>query len=220
MGIAENLAIVRQRIAAACARAGRRPEEVTVVAVTKMANVSEIREAFQSGFRHFGENRVHDAEEKLAGLLDIRPAFTFHMIGHLQSNKAALAARLFDVVESVDSVKLARLLNARVAGKLPVFVEVNVAGEAQKSGMKPGDVQAALSEISSLEHIRLDGLMTVAPEVSDPEMTRPVFRHLRQLMDALGLKQLSMGMTDDFEIAVEEGATVVRLGRAIFGQAS
>lgn len=220
MGIAENLSIVRQRIVAACARAGRRTEDVTVVAVTKTANVSEIREAFQSGIRHFGENRVQDAGEKLAGLMDIRPAFTFHMIGRLQSNKAALAAKLFDVVESVDSVKLARLLNARTAGKLPVFIEVNVAGEAQKSGMKPEDVRGAVSEISLLEHLRVDGLMTVAPAVSDPEKARPVFRQLRQLRDALGLRQLSMGMTDDFEIAVEEGATVVRLGRAIFGQAS
>ncbi len=220
MGISENLSVIRQRIAAACARAGRRPEEVTAVAVTKTATVSEIREAFQSGIRHFGENRVQDAEEKLAGLMDIRPAFTFHMIGHLQSNKAALAAKLFDVVESVDSVKLARLLNARVAGKLPVLIEVNVAGEVQKSGMKPEDVRGALVEISSLEHLRVDGLMTVAPAVSDPERTRPVFRQLRQLRDVLGLRQLSMGMTEDFEIAVEEGATVVRLGRAIFGQAS
>ncbi|MBI4334036.1 MAG: YggS family pyridoxal phosphate-dependent enzyme [Chloroflexi bacterium] len=216
MGIAENYAAALKRIAGACARAGRRPEEVTLVAVTKTVEVAAIREAFQAGVRHFGENRVQEAGDKITGLMDIRPAFTFHMVGHLQSNKAGLAAKLFDVIESVDSVKLARALNSRTARPLPVLLEVNVAGEAGKSGMKTDAVAAASREIALLERLKVEGLMTVAPVVGSPEMVRPVFRQLRELRDSLGLKHLSMGMTGDFEVAIEEGATMVRIGRAIF----
>ncbi|MBI2934155.1 MAG: YggS family pyridoxal phosphate-dependent enzyme [Chloroflexi bacterium] len=217
MGVAENYETVRKRIATACLRARRNPDDITLVAVSKTAGVPAIREAFQAGARHFGENRVQDAEEKLAGLLDIRPAFTFHMIGHLQSNKALLAARLFDVIESIDSVRLACILNQRSRRRLPVLIEVNVAGERAKSGMSPDQVTSAAREIASMERLTLDGLMTVAPEARDPETVRPFFRELRRLRDELGLKHLSMGMTGDFEVAVEEGATIVRIGRAIFG---
>ncbi len=218
MVVAQNYQLVKDRIARACARVGRNPEEITIVAVSKTVSPVAIREAFQAGMRHFGENRVQDAEEKLAGLLDIRPAFTFHMVGHLQSNKAALAVRLFDFIQSVDSVKLAEVLSKRVDRRLSVLIEVNVAGEASKSGLAPEEVPAALKKMASLPQLNIEGLMTVAPLVSDPEEVRSVFRRLRELRDAVGLRHLSMGMTDDFEVAVEEGATMVRIGRAIFGQ--
>lgn len=203
-------------MAAACARAGRKPEEVTLVAVSKNVPISAIKEAFQVGIRHFGENRVQEAQEKMAGLMDIRPAFTFHMVGRLQTNKAGLAVKLFDVIQSVDSVKLAGVLNGKAARLLPVLIEVNVAEEASKAGLKASEVAAALREMASFERLTVEGLMTVAPLVSDPETVRPVFRQLRQLRDALGLRHLSMGMTDDFEVAIEEGATITRIGRAIF----
>lgn len=203
-------------MAAACVRAGRKPEEVTLVAVSKNVPISAIKEAFQVGIRHFGENRVQEAQEKMAGLMDIRPAFTFHMVGRLQTNKAGLAVKLFDVIQSVDSVKLAGVLNGKAARLLPVLIEVNVAEEASKAGLKASEVAAALREMASFERLTVEGLMTVAPLVSDPETVRPVFRQLRQLRDALGLRHLSMGMTDDFEVAIEEGATITRIGRAIF----
>ncbi len=218
MTIAENYETIRNRVSAACARAGRSPEEITIVAVSKTTGIAAIREAFRAGVRNFGENRVQDAEEKLCGLLDIRPAFTFHMIGRLQTNKAGLAVKLFDVFQSVDSVKLARALNERSRRQVPVLLEVNVSGEESKGGLKPDEVAAAAREIAPLERLRLEGLMTVAPIVSDPEMVRPFFRKLRRLRDELGLRHLSMGMTDDFEVAIEEGATIVRIGRAIFGE--
>lgn len=218
MDIAQNFESVKQRIAHACAKVGRNPEEVTIVAVTKTVGLAGIREAFQAGLRHFGENRVQEAQEKAAALLDIRPAFTFHMVGHLQSNKAGLALNLFDYVQSVDSVKLAEILNQKANKTLPVLIQVNIAGEATKSGLAMADASNALPKMALLSHLKIEGLMTIAPLVNDAELVRPVFRQLRQLRDALGLKHLSMGMTDDFEVAIEEGATIVRIGRAIFGE--
>jgi hypothetical protein len=188
------------------------------VAVTKGFEAQAIRAAFDSGIRDFGENRVQEAEGKIAQLIDLRPAVTWHMVGHLQSNKAKIAVELFDIIHSVDSVRLAEILNRRVEKPLPVLLEVNVSGEATKGGFSVGETEAAVKEIRQLPNLKVLGLMTVAPFVADTEEVRPVFRKLRELRDSLGLKHLSMGMTDDFEVAVEEGATMLRIGRAIFGE--
>lgn len=226
--IAANLALVEERIAVAAQRAGRTPSEVTLVAVTKTRTVAEIEAAYQAGVQHFGENRVEEAEAKqphldLAGV-------TWHMVGHLQSRKAKRAVGLFDVIHSVDSVRLARKLDTLAAerGKvLPILIEVNVSGEESKYGFPLPDragLEAAVAEIVVLPHLRVDGLMTVAFITQDPEEVRPVFAKLCRLRDALrtrfprgAWRHLSMGMTDDFEVAIEEGATWVRVGRAIFG---
>jgi pyridoxal phosphate enzyme (YggS family) len=226
--IAENLAQVRARIAAAAARADRDPEEVTLVAVTKTRTPEEVASAYQAGVRHIGENRVEEAEAKRSKL-DL-PGATWHMVGHVQSRKAERAAACFDVVHSVDRVKIARYLDRAVEGRespLPVLIEVNVGGEASKYGFGLEEREAldrAITEILSLAHLQVEGLMTVAPIAEDPEDVRPVFARLRVLRDALrerfpvsAWNHLSMGMTDDFEVAVEEGATMVRIGRAIFG---
>jgi len=226
--IAGNIARVRERIAAAAARAGRNDSEVTLVVVTKTRTPDEIVTAYEGGVRHFGENRVEEAECKLAQL-DL-PDATWHMIGHLQSRKAARALDRFDIVHSVDSAKLARKLDHLSAERgrvLPVLVEVNVSGEASKYGLALSDrksLEAEVAEMVSLSHLSVEGLMTVAFVTTDPEEVRPVFVQLRALRDELReqylqsqWQHLSMGMTDDFEVAVEEGATMVRVGRAIFG---
>ncbi len=223
--IAANIERVRARIAAAAERVGRAPEEVTLVAVTKTRTPDEITAAYRAGVRHFGENRVEEAEAKVP-LLDLTGT-TWHMVGHLQSRKARRAIRLFDIIHSVDSVKLARRLDRLAAeeGKtLPVLIEVNVSGEESKYGFHPGDLDEAVPQIVVLSHLRVEGLMTVAFIATDPEEVRPVFAALRRLRDELRerfpqseWKHLSMGMTDDFEVAIEEGATMVRIGRAIFG---
>jgi len=215
--IEANIREVRRRIARACERSRRSPDEITLVAVTKGFEVPAIRTAFNSGIRDFGENRVQEAEGKIAQLTDLKPDVTWHMVGHLQSNKAMSAVELFDIIHSVDSLKLAEILNRRVEKPLPVLLEVNVSGEATKGGFSLGEIAAAVEEIRKLSNLKLRGLMTVAPFVIDPEAVRPVFRKLRELRDSLGLEHLSMGMTDDFEVAVEEGATMLRIGRAIFG---
>ena len=217
MDIEANIREVRRRIARACERSRRSPDEITLVAVTKGFEVPAIRTAFNSGIRDFGENRVQEAEGKIAQLTDLKPDVTWHMVGHLQSNKAMSAVELFDIIHSVDSLKLAEILNRRVEKPLPVLLEVNVSGEATKGGFSLGEIAAAVEEIRKLSNLKLRGLMTVAPFVIDPEAVRPVFRKLRELRDSLGLEHLSMGMTDDFEVAVEEGATMLRIGRAIFG---
>jgi pyridoxal phosphate enzyme (YggS family) len=192
--------------------------------------VEALLAAYESGVRHFGENRVEEASAKLPvfrqSLGD--PAVVFHMIGHLQSRKAGEAAALFDRVHSVDSVKLAQRLSRFATKPLPILLEVNVSGEESKygfDGARRSELLSAVEAISQLPNLQLDGLMTMAPIVDDPEQARPVFRALRELRDdleacypALTWPHLSMGMTDDFEIAVEEGATLVRIGRAIFGE--
>jgi pyridoxal phosphate enzyme (YggS family) len=226
--IAESLARVRARIAAAAARAGRDPEQVILVAVTKTRTPDEVESAYQAGIRHIGENRVEEAEAKRLKL-DL-PGATWHMVGHVQSRKAERAAACFDVVHSIDRVKIARSLDRAVEEReapLPVLIEVNVGSEPSKYGFGLEDqaaLERAVGEILSLTHLRVEGLMTVAPIAEDPEAVRPVFARLRALRDALRARfpasrweHLSMGMTDDFEVAVEEGATMVRIGRAIFG---
>jgi hypothetical protein len=233
--IAANLRAVQRRIEAACARAGRQPSEVTLVAVSKTRPLEELRAASACGVRHLGENRVEECEEK-APILRQEPAtagLTWHLIGHIQSRKAARAALLADVIHSVDSLRLAERLEraaAELGRKLPVLLEINVSGEESKFGLAAWDEptqQALLRELeglATLTHLEVRGLMTMAPIVPAPEQARPVFARLRALRERLrgalgfsGWEDLSMGMTDDFEVAIEEGATLVRIGRAIFG---
>lgn len=230
--IAGNLAAVRAEIASACRRAGRSPSDVLLVAVTKTVAVDTIRAAYACGLTAFGENRVQEAQVKIAALHDL--PVQWHMIGHLQSNKAGQALRLFHCVQSVDSIGLAERLSQRAAAaglRLPVLLEVNVGGEESKFGFgdTPGSgvsasLLACVQRISALPGLDVQGLMTVAPIVAEAELARPVFRRLRALRDALQVavpeyrgRHLSMGMTDDYAVAVEEGATIVRLGRALFG---
>jgi PLP dependent protein len=216
-----NLEIVRERISRACRRVGRSPEEVTLIAVTKTVDPATIETAFKLGVRHFGENRVQEAEKKIKALSYLQPPPFWHIIGHLQSNKVNLALSLFKVFHSVDSVKLAEAIAQRARKGIPVipvYLQVNVAAEATKGGFSLGEIQSAFESISLLRGISIRGLMTIAPLADDPEKIRPVFRKLRELRDTFYLRHLSMGMTDDFEIAIEEGSTMVRIGRAIFGE--
>lgn len=216
--IKTNLDSVNRCIAAACRRAGRSPDEVTLVAVTKDVAPAVIREAYNLGLRHFGENRVREAETKIGQLSDFKPRPAWHMVGHLQSNKVKQALSMFDIIHSIDSVKLAQIINQQSRKKMPVLLQVNVSGEASKSGFSLSEIGQAYEAISSLPRLELEGLMTIAPLAANAEEVRPVFRKLRELRDSFHLKHLSMGMTDDFEVAVEEGATMVRIGRAIFGE--
>jgi len=216
--IEANVREVQGRIARACERSHRSPDEITLMAITKGVEVPAIRTAFNLGIRDFGENRVQEAEAKIVQLADLKPAVTWHMVGHLQSNKAKSAVELFDIIHSVDSVRLADILYRRIQKTLPVLLEVNISGEATKGGFSVAETEAAVKEIRQLPNLKVLGLMTVAPFVADAEEVRPVFRKLRELRDSLGLEHLSMGMTDDFEVAIEEGATMLRIGRAIFGE--
>lgn len=217
MTIRENLAGIRARIAAACERAGRSPEEVTLVAVTKGFPAERAVEAYDAGLRDLGENRVQEASGKVEALAERRLRPRWHLLGHLQTNKVKIAVGLFGIIHSVDSVRLAQALSRRASEPVPVLLEVNVAQEASKFGFAPQEVTSALETIATLPNVDVRGLMTVAPLTDDPETVRPIFRRLRELRDGLGLDELSMGMTGDFEVAIEEGATIVRIGRAIFG---
>lgn len=214
--IAERVAHVRQRVERAAERAGRSSTDVTIVAVSKGFPPAAIDQAVAAGIAHVGENRVQEAAAKIIALRGL--PVTWHLVGHLQTNKAKTALELFDIIHSVDSLHLAEVLSRRAQRPLPILLEVNVAGEPSKFGFPPDEVAAAADAVTRLPHLDLRGLMTVAPLVSNPEAVRPVFRQLRRLRDALGLRELSMGMTDDFEVAIEEGATLVRIGRAIFGE--
>ncbi len=220
--IAERVEAVRLRIAGACRRSGRSSDEVTLVAVSKGFTSEAVREGTAAGLRHFGENRVQEGQAKLPQLTDISPRLTWHMVGHLQTNKVKTALGLFDIIHSVDSLHLAEAISRRApqSVRVPVLLEVNVAGEAAKYGFSPEELPAQAEAVRRLPGLDVRGLMTVAPMTESPEQVRPVFRRLRGLAEPLGLRQLSMGMTDDFEVAVEEGATIVRIGRAIFGERS
>jgi len=216
-----RLQAVRQTIARSAERAGRDPTEVVVVAVTKGFPVERIREALGVGLRILGENRVQEALPKID---EIGPAdVDWHLIGHLQTNKVKFIEGRFRMVQSLDSVGLAEALDRRMLSPLDVLIEVNVAEEPQKTGASPADVPALAAAVNAAEHLRLRGLMTIAPMVDDPAAVRPVFRQLRALRDTtsqqlgVALPVLSMGMTDDYAVAVEEGATMLRLGRALFG---
>jgi hypothetical protein len=217
MTIEQNVRNLQQRIATACERAGRSPLEVTLIAVSKTVQASAIEAAFNAGIRDFGESRVQEAKPKIEQLQHLKPHITWHMVGHLQTNKAKTAADIFDIIHSVDSLNLAETLNNCSPKRLPILIQVNVSAEATKGGFMLSEVQETVKQIGELSNLEVQGLMTIAPWVENAEEVRPVFRQLRQLRDALGLKHLSMGMSDDFEVAIEEGATLVRIGRAIFG---
>ncbi len=230
MSIAENIVRVRERIVAAARRAGRNPDEITLMGVSKTFAVDRIREAYAAGLRVFGENRVQEFAAKADAVRDL-PDVEWHLIGHLQTNKAAKAAELFDAVDSVDSFRMAEKLNASAegAGKiLSVLIEINVGGEKAKSGVAPGsdELQQILLGGPRWGNLKIGGLMTVPPYTEDPEGSRGYFRQLRQIRDSIaarglpkiGMALLSMGMSHDFEVAIEEGATCVRVGTAIFGE--
>ncbi len=231
--IAPRLAHVRERIASAATRGGRSPEAITLVAVSKGHPAEAVVAAYELGVRDFGENRVEEAEPKMARVEELlgeaarQDPPRWHLIGHIQSRKAARAIGPYVLIHSVDRLKIARRLNrfAQDARRVqPILLEVNVSGEETKFGFSPTEIVNAVGEIATLEYLRIQGLMTMAPLVQDPEEVRPVFAALRSLRDRLALlypelqwHHLSMGMTNDFEVAIEEGATIVRIGTAIFG---
>jgi pyridoxal phosphate enzyme (YggS family) len=229
MTIASNLAAIVDRIDRAAARAGRNPGDVALMAVSKTQPATNIIEAYHAGQRLFGENRVQEFADKFPQLAELKDA-EFHMIGHLQSNKTAKAAEIFHAVDTIDSAKLAQRLNdaAQKSGKtLDLLIEINIGGEDAKSGIAPDDpeLESILKGAPNWPHIRIGGLMTVPPFTEDPEGARPYFRKLRELRDRLtarrlpsiNLDVLSMGMSHDFEVGIEEGSTCVRIGTAIFG---
>jgi pyridoxal phosphate enzyme (YggS family) len=222
--IAQNLQAVRAAITAACQRAGRDPGAVRLVAVSKTVDLERLRAAVDAGQDLFGENYLQEARDKIAAL---GSQVSWHLVGSLQSNKARGAVELFDLIHAVDRVKLARALDAAAArlGKVQdVLIQVNQGGEATKSGVEPGAAPELLQEMARQPHLRVLGLMTMPPWFPDPEAARPYFKALRVLRDhlrgltGLPLTELSMGMSDDFAVAVEEGATLVRVGAAIFGR--
>ena len=231
--LADRIERVRAAIDAAAARAGRTPESVTLVGVTKTTAAPQVYAAARLGLTHFGENRIQEALPKIAEVkalatLEELQRIRWHFIGHLQTNKARSALDSFAMIESVDSVHLARTL-ARYAAErgqpVAILLEVNVGEELSKNGFRPADLLESFAELRSLDQLQIRGLMTVAPQVDEPEQVRPIFRQLRELRDQLvadhpgvSLPELSMGMSGDFPVAIEEGATLVRIGRAIFGE--
>jgi pyridoxal phosphate enzyme (YggS family) len=230
MSTAENIAEVRERIAAAARREARNPEEITLMGVSKTFPVERVREAYAAGLRVFGESRVQEFARKADALRDLLNT-EWHLIGHLQTNKAAKATELFDAVDSVDSVRMAEKLNASaesVGKTLSVLIEINVGGEKAKSGvaLNSGELEQILRNALRWDNLKINGLMTVPPYTEDPEGSRPYFRQLRQIRDSIAARALpqismaalSMGMSHDFEVAIEEGATCVRVGTAIFGE--
>jgi len=226
-GIAENLRMVREKIRRAAAAAGRSPDDVQLIAVSKTFPVDAIREAAAAGQTCFGENRVQEAEPKI-GQFGGGQRLEWHLVGHLQSNKARKACELFDVIHSLDSVRLAHRVSQcclELNRNISLLLQVDLGNEATKSGANPAEVPGIVEAVSALGGIRLDGLMTLPPFFENPEETRPYFSRLRRLLEAveaerpgcLGRRQLSMGMSHDFEIAVQEGSTMVRIGTSIFG---
>ena len=226
--IATNVAAIKQRIAAAASRAGRAPETIRLMAVSKTVEPARIRQAIEAGMTLFGENYVQEAREKIP---DVGHAVEWHMIGHLQTNKVKYVVNLFDWIHSVDRLELASELDKRAGQnnrRLNVLIEVNVSGEESKSGAEASQALELVRQISLLPHLSVRGLMTMPPYSDDPENSRPYFKALHKLRDEISaaaipniqMDELSMGMTDDFEVAIEEGATIIRVGRAIFGARS
>ena len=216
VSVSERLAEVRERIERVCARSGRDSSAITLVAVTKVFPASVIREAYQAGLRDFGENYVQEFESKAPQVQDLSGA-RFHLIGHLQSNKAKRGAELFQVIQTVDSARLARRLDE--AGRpLEVMLEVKLSAEEAKSGADPAELPALIDSVRAAKNLRLTGLMTMPPWSDDAEPSRPYFRRLRELAAQFALPHLSMGMSHDFEVAIEEGATHIRVGTALFGK--
>ena len=226
--IASRVAAVRERIARAAARAGRPAEAITLIAVSKTQPAEAVREAFAAGLRHFGENKVQEAEGKVAALSSLRAeGLRWHMIGHVQSNKGRRAAELFDAVDSLDDATLARRLERgaeQAARHVPVLVQVDLGNEETKFGVDEEHLFPLLEQVRGYKAIRVEGLMAIPPFAEDPEESRPFFRRLRELLEHARERNLllgsvlSMGMSHDLEIAVEEGATQVRVGTAIFGE--
>ena len=230
MSVAENIAEVRGRIATAARRVNRDPDSIRLMVVTKTFPAEVIQQAYDAGARLFGENRVQEFSAKAAALRDLEGA-EWHLIGHLQSNKAAKAAEVFHAVDSVDSLRLAEKLNNAALNldkQLPILIEINVGGEEAKSGIDPNslELEELLKVAVRLDQLQFCGLMTIPPFIEDPQEARPFFRRLRELRDriagrdlpGINLDVLSMGMSHDFEVAIEEGSTCVRLGSAIFGE--
>lgn len=216
--IRAGLEQVRRRIAAACARAGRAPESVELVAVSKLKPAEAIREAYDAGQRHFGENYAQELRDKAAALADLS-GLRWHAVGPLQTNKAKYVARSAHVFHALDRLEVAQELSRRRTGEpLACFIEVNVAGEQTKRGVAPAEAEALLAELRGLPGLEPVGLMCLPPFSEGPEASRPHFRALAELARRLGLSRLSMGTTGDFEVAIEEGATLVRVGTAIFGE--
>jgi pyridoxal phosphate enzyme (YggS family) len=215
--VAENLARVQERVVRAAERAGRRPDGVLLIGVSKTVDVARIRAAVAAGVTALGENRVQEAKSKI---VELGRLAAWHLIGHLQTNKVKDALDLFDLIHSLDRLELAREVERRAAAQgrvVEALLQVNVAAEASKGGVAPDAVGETLDAIGKLGHVRVRGLMTIPPEVERAEESRPWFRRLRELAERQGLPELSMGMSGDFEVAIEEGATMVRVGTAIFG---
>lgn len=226
LNIAANCKAVMEKISVAAAKSGRDPSSVKLMAATKTQGVAEVRAAVDAGIRYLGENYVQEAQAKCAALGAIAE---WHLIGHLQRNKAKTAVDLFRVVQSLDNLQLAKILNREGSKReqdVRVFVEVNLAGEAAKTGVQRDAVITLVKEIAQLGRLQVEGLMTIPPASSDPEASRPYFRELRELRDTLNdlslpnvrVVELSMGMTHDFSVAIEEGSTMIRVGTALFGQ--
>lgn len=224
----KNIGEVRVKVNQALARAGRRPDELTILAVTKYVNADVIKELIPYGLKDIGENRLQAAMAKQEALADLNDKFKWHFIGSLQTNKARQVAAGFDLIHSLDRMSLAVALHKaglQLNKQIPVLIQVNVSGERTKHGIAPGEVNAFYEEIRKLPGLCPVGLMTMAPYTSDPETTRPIFRELRALFERVKFdfkpgpewRELSMGMSNDFEVAIEEGATIVRIGSAIFG---
>jgi pyridoxal phosphate enzyme (YggS family) len=227
MELEDNIARVRERIGAACRRVGRTPESIKLLAVSKTVPSSLIRRAYETGVHDFGENRVQEAENKRGALSDL--GATWHLIGHLQTNKAKSARELFHWVQSVDSLRLAQKLDQAARhreDRLPVLIQVRLSDEPTKSGVQESEVLQLAAQVSTLSTLELRGLMVLPPYSEDTEQARPFFRRLRELaraVESAGLpnvtmRELSMGMSHDFEVAIEEGATIIRVGTAIFGE--
>lgn len=226
-GIEVRASAVRATIAEAADAAGRHADDVALVAVTKTITAERVREAYDAGLRVFGENRVQEGAAKIAVLGDM-PGASWHLIGHLQGNKVKPAIEAFTMIESVDSVRLAERIDRQaemMRPTIPALLEVNIAGEAAKGGFSEERLRESFPQLLCIPHVELHGLMTIAPLVRDPEEARPVFRALRLLRDELrerypltGFMELSMGMSNDYRVAIQEGATMVRIGRALFGE--
>lgn len=223
--IPENLLRLRDHVEQCALNAGRKPEEITIVAVSKMKPREDVEAAIKAGQLHFGENKIQEAERKYSGPL---PGASLHMIGHLQSNKTRQAAALFDRIHSLDKEKTIRRLNQHLAEagrQMKAMIQVDIAGEQQKSGCSPADIPRLITVFSECGNLELDGLMIIPPYEQDAEVTRTWFRKLRELRDhleqahsGLALPELSMGMSGDYPVAIEEGATMIRVGTAIFGE--
>lgn len=217
--IEQRLQSVESRIQTALQRAGRNRSEITLVAVTKKFSADRVREAYGAGLREFGENYVQEFAEKSPLLADLRDA-RFHLIGHLQTNKSRVAVDLFEVIETADSPKLLRRLDAAASSKgikLDVLLEIKLSVEENKAGASPDEIPALLDAAGGCTHLNLSGLMTMPPWSDNPEQSRPYFKSLAELASKYNLKTLSMGMSGDFEVAIEEGATLIRVGTALFG---